>query len=154
MSDIILFYQTQKKIESLLETFLIKTGAQRIFFATKSGEVLVYSGSKAGEKVRSMAALLASVFNATEELAHLVDESHFKQFFLKGKEWNLFYHNVDSLFLMVVVFKEESLLGSVRVLSVDLASELKKALKEECEEEAPSLVGFDEKELMEDLFTQ
>ena len=152
MSNIILLYESQKKIESFLENFLVKTGAEHIFFAAKSGEVLVYSGSNKGKHLSSITALLASVFNVTEELARIIEENQFKQFFLRGKAWNLLYHNVSSEFLLVVIFKEETLLGSVRVLSEKLVSRLKNELKKEYSQNDASVEGIDGKKLMEDLF--
>lgn len=154
MSNIILLYENQKKIESFLENFLVKTGAQHIFFAAKSGEVLVYSGPKPGKKISSITALLTSIFNVTEELAQLVNENHFKQFFLKGKAWNLFYYNISSRFLLVVIFKEEALLGPVRVLTEKLAAKLKKELSHSTGKKIPPIEEIDGKKLMEDLFRQ
>lgn len=152
MSNIILLYESQKKIEHFLESFLVKTGAEHIFFAAKSGEVLVYSGSKKGKKLSTITALLTSVFNVTEELARIIEENQFKQFFLKGKAWNLLYHNISSEFLLVVIFKEEALLGFVRVLSEKLVFKLKKELKKKYPEKGFSVEGIDGKKLMEDLF--
>jgi predicted regulator of Ras-like GTPase activity (Roadblock/LC7/MglB family) len=153
VSNIILFYEIQKRIEQFLENFLVKTGAQHIFFAAKSGEVLVYSGSKKEERISSITALLASVFNATEELAKLIDEHQFKQFFIRGKACNLFYQNISSQFLLVVIFKEETLLGSVRVLSQKLVDKLRKELKENSRVKKNSLLeNLDGEILMEDLF--
>jgi predicted regulator of Ras-like GTPase activity (Roadblock/LC7/MglB family) len=154
VSNIILLYENQKKIESFLENFLVRTGAQHIFFAAKSGEVLVYSGPNPGKKISSITALLASIFNATEELAQLVDENHFKQFFLKGKAWNLFYHNISSMFLLVVIFKEEALLGTVRVLTEELVAKLQKELSRPAGKRIPPIEAIDGKKLMEDLFDQ
>lgn len=152
MSNIILLYESQKKIEHFLESFLVKTRAEHIFFAAKSGEVLVYSGSNKGKKLSTITALLTSVFNVTEELARIIEENQFKQFFLKGKAWNLLYHNISSEFLLVVIFKEEALLGFVRVLSEKLVFKLKKELKKKYPEKGFSVEGIDGKKLMEDLF--
>jgi len=152
VSNIILLYESQKKIEHFLESFLVKTGAEHIFFAAKSGEVLVYSGSNKGKKLSTITALLTSVFNVTEELARIIEENQFKQFFLKGKAWNLLYHNISSEFLLVVIFKEEALLGFVRVLSEKLVFKLKKELKKKYPEKGFSVEGIDGKKLMEDLF--
>ncbi len=152
MSTIILLYEIQKKIERFLENFLIETGAQHIFFAAKSGEILVYSGSKEGKKISSITALLAGVFNATEELARIIDEHQFEQFFLKGQAWNLFYHNISPQFLLVVIFKEETLLGSVRVLSEKLASRLKEEINKNALKKIPSIETIDGEKLIDDLF--
>jgi predicted regulator of Ras-like GTPase activity (Roadblock/LC7/MglB family) len=154
VSNIILLYENQKKIESFLENFLIRTGAQHIFFAAKSGEILVYSGSKPGKKIYSITALLTSIFNVTEELAQLIDENHFKQFFLKGKAWNLFYQNISSSFLVVVIFKEEALLGPVRVMTEELVTKLKEVLSHSTGKRNPPIGEIDGKKLMEDLFRQ
>ncbi len=152
MSNIILLYESQKKIERFLESFLVRTGAQHIFFAAKSGEVLVYCGSRPNKKIYTITALLASIFNVTEELARIVEENQFNQFFLKGKAWNLFYRNISPSFLLVVIFKEQALLGPVRVLSEELVLKLKKELEKKYPGELPSLEGIDGKQLMEDLF--
>jgi predicted regulator of Ras-like GTPase activity (Roadblock/LC7/MglB family) len=152
VATIILLYEIQRKIESFLENFLVKTGAEHIFFAAKSGEVLVYSGSKPGKEVSSITALLASIFNATEELAQIINENNFKQFFLKGKNWNLLYHNISSQFLLIVIFKEESLLGSVRVLSEELVKKLEKELQPFPAEDIPPVEVGDGKKLIEELF--
>ena len=152
MSTIVLLYEIQKKIERFLENFLVKTGARHIFLAAKSGEVLVYSGYKEEKKISTITALLAGVFNATEELAKLVEERQFNQFFIRGQKFNLFYQNVSSQFLLVVMFKEETLLGSVRVLTKKLASKLNKELTKNTSSKGPSIDIADGQELMEDLF--
>ncbi|MBN1695557.1 hypothetical protein JW879_09215 [candidate division WOR-3 bacterium] len=152
MSTIILLYEIQKKIERFLENFLVRTGAQHIFFAAKSGEVLVYSGHKEEKRISTITALLASVFNATEELAKIVDEHQFKQFFIKGQAWNLFYQNISPQFLLVVIFKDEASLGSVRVLSEKLASRLKKEINKNSRKKIPSIKRIDGEKLMDNLF--
>lgn len=153
MSNTILLYESQKKIERFFENFLVKTGAQQIFFAAKSGEILVYCGSKLSKNIHSVTALLTSIFNVTEGLAQIVEENKFTQFFLKGKAWNLFYHNISSSFLLVVIFKEEALLGPVRVLSEELILKLKEELERKYTGKLPSLKGIDGEKLMEDLFS-
>lgn len=152
MSTIVLLYEIQKKIERFLENFLVRTGAQHVFFAAKSGEVLVYSGFKKEKEISSITALLTGIFNATEELAKIVDEHHFKQLFLKGQVCNLFYQNISPKFLLVVIFNEETLLGSVRVLSEKLASKLKEELIKNNQGRIPSIKMLDGKKLIEDLF--
>jgi predicted regulator of Ras-like GTPase activity (Roadblock/LC7/MglB family) len=152
VSTIVLLYEIQKNIERFLESFLVRTGAQHVFLAAKSGEVLVYSGLKKEKEVSSITALLTGVFNATEELANLVDEHQFKQFFIRGQAYNLFYQNISTQFLLVVIFKEETLLGSVRVLSEKLVSKLKEELFKNKRKKLPSLDIGDGKELLEDLF--
>ena len=152
MSTIVLLYEIQKKIERFLENFLIRTGAQHVFFAAKSGEVLVYSGLKKVEKISSLTALLTGVFNATEELANIIDEHQFKQLFIRGQAYNLFYQDVSPRFLLVVIFKNETLLGPVRVLSEKLVSKLKEELVKNNRRKIPSIDMVDGKELMEDLF--
>jgi predicted regulator of Ras-like GTPase activity (Roadblock/LC7/MglB family) len=152
VSTIILLYEIQKKIERFLENFLVRTGAQHIFFAAKSGEVLVYSGHKEEKKISTITALLASVFNATEELAKIVDEHQFKQFFIKGQAWNLFYQNISPQFLLVVIFKDQASLGSVRVLSEKLASRLKKEINKNSRKKIPSIKKIDGEKLMDNLF--
>jgi len=152
VSTIILLYEIQKKIERFLENFLVRTGAQHIFFAAKSGEVLVYSGRKEEKRISSITALLASVFNATEELAKIVDEHQFKQFFIKGQAWNLFYQNISPQFLLVVIFKDEASLGSVRVLAEKLAARLKKEISKNSRKKIPSIKKIDGEKLMDNLF--
>jgi hypothetical protein len=85
-------------------------------------------------------------------LARIIEENQFKQFFLKGKAWNLLYHNISPEFLLVVIFKEETLLGSVRVLSERLVFELKRELKKKYPKESLSFREIDGQKLMEDLF--
>jgi predicted regulator of Ras-like GTPase activity (Roadblock/LC7/MglB family) len=155
VATVVLLYEVQKKIEGFLENFLVKTGARHVFFAAKSGEVLVYSGSKKEKEISSITALLAGVFNATEELAKLIDEHQFKQFFLRGQAWNLFYQNLGPQFLLVVIFKKEALLGSVRVLTEKLAYKLKKELNKKTLKRSPYIFDMiEEKKLMEDLFKE
>ena len=152
MSTIVLLYEIQKKIERFLENFLVRTGAQHVFFAAKSGEVLVYSGLKKEKEISSMTALLTGVFNATEELANIIDEHQFKQLVIRGQAYNLFYQNVSPRLLLVVIFKKETLLGSVRVLSEKLVSKLKEELVKNNQGKIPSINMVDGEKLMEDLF--
>ncbi len=121
----------QRKLNHSLERFLIETNAFHVVFATKSGEVLEHRGMNFGINIFSMTALLTGVFNTTVELAKLVDECDFNQFFLKGREWKLFYQDVASLFILIVLFRERTLLGTVRMSSERFAYEVKRMFEME-----------------------
>ncbi|MEO0292874.1 MAG: roadblock/LC7 domain-containing protein [candidate division WOR-3 bacterium] len=152
MGNIILLTESEKRIENYLEEILIKTGAQQIFLAAKSGEVLVFSGAKPKKKLDSITALLVGAFNATEKLAELINETYFTQFFIKGKKWNVLYHNIESQFLLVALFKEETLLGPVRVLLEELVPKLKEELAISKKEKPFKFEKLDGEKLMEELF--
>lgn len=153
---IILSAEIQRRIEHSLKRFLALTNAEHAVFAAKSGEILEHRGVNFGGRIISITALLTGVFNVTQGLAELIDECEFEQFFLKGREWKLFYKKITPLFILIVLFKESSLLGTVRISAEKFANDLKKIFAEENEKRQRMNIqsgdGKEEEALFDKLF--
>lgn len=121
---IILSSEMQKRIGSSLEDFLIETRAEHAVFASNTGEIIENVGREFGKRIFSITALLMGVFNTTRELASILNEKDFEQFYLKGQQWKLFYQKVTPLFVLIVLFRDKALLGSIRISSRKFAQNL------------------------------
>lgn len=154
--NIILSRKMQEKINNSLERVMIETNADHVVFATKSGEILEHRGISLGTQVVSITALLTGVFNTTKELAKIVNEKNFEQFFIKGRKWKLFYKDISSLFILIVLFKDRSLLGTVKISSEKFANNVNKIFEQgksrSFVKEIQRDDGFLEKDLLEGLF--
>ena len=148
----------QREINHSLERLIIETNAEHAVFATKSGEILEHRGTKLGAQIVSIAALLTGVFNTTKELAKLIDESNFNQFFIKGREWKLFYYDVSSLFILIVLFKDRTILGTVKMSSEKFANKIKRIFEQEEKSMIETSIlreeGATEEELLKELFKE
>jgi len=148
----------QKKINYSLERLIIETNALHAVFATKSGEILEHRGLNIGTQIVSITALLAGVFNTTKEMAKIIDEHNFNQFFIKGREWKLFYQDISSLFILIVLFKDRTLLGTVKLSSERFARRVKRIFEKEntkgIETRVLSGEGAPEEDLLEELFKE
>lgn len=148
----------QGRINNSLERVIIETNADHVVFATKSGEILEHRGISLGTQVVSITALLAGIFNTTKELAKIVHEKNFEQFFIKGRKWKLFYKNISSLFILIVLFKDRSLLGTVKISSEKFANNVNRIFEQEKDRsfvrEIQKDDGFLEEDLLEDLFKE
>lgn len=134
---------------------MVETGADHVIFATKSGEVLENSGLEFGDRIFSITALLSGIFNTTEEMASIVKEESFNQFYISGGEWKLYYRRVSQIFIIVVLFRRDTLLGTVRVSASNFVKDLNKIFSESRME--GRVVGSEkedgeERKIMEDLF--
>ncbi len=127
---IILSENMQNEIGNFLEHFIEETNAHHVVFATKSGGVLDHRGFNFGEKIFSLTALVTGIFNATRELAKLIDEKNFEQFYIRGEDWRLFYQDVTPLFILVVFFKEPTLLGTVRLFGEKFVDKINSIFKQ------------------------
>lgn len=148
----------QRKLKYYLERILIETSAEHAVFAAKSGEVLEHRGVLFGMKIISITALLTGVFNTTGELSKLIDEHNFSQLFISGKEWKLFYQDITPIFLLIVLFKKRTLLGTVKVSSEKFANKVKRMFELEniyrIETSVLSGEGMEEEDLLEELFKE
>lgn len=148
----------QEKINHSLERIIVETNADHVVFATKSGEILEHRGINLGTQVVSITALLTGVFNTTKELAKIINEKNFEQFFIKGRRWKLFYKDISSLFILIVLFKDRTLLGTVKISSDKFANNFNKIFEQEksinFEREILSDDGFLEEDLLEGLFKE
>ena len=139
----------QKKINYSLERLIIETICIPIFKprCSKISPLLVAN-----------TALLTGVFNTTKEMAKIIDEHNFNQFFIKGREWKLFYQDISSLFILIVLFKDRTLLGTVKLSSERFAKRVKRIFEKEntkgIETRVLSGEGAPEEDLLEELFKE
>lgn len=151
---IILSEGLQRDIGHTLDDLIVETDAHFAVFATRSGEVLEKRGEKWEDKVSSITALLTGIFNASRELASLVKENNFEQFLVQGNEWKLLYQNISPLFLLIVIFKERTLLGPLRISVRECAGCINELFKKRKKRRKKSMKGRgkSEENVMRDLF--
>jgi len=118
------------KLEGLLGDFCNQTNTVWSIFITSAGQLLVQRGFVYSFDVLAISALACGVFNSTMELARIVGENKFSQFFQEGEKFSIFYVGVNDEYLLVSLFDDRTLPGVVKVASEEFSFEAGKILSD------------------------
>jgi len=114
IEDILLSEESSVEINKRLKELINNSKTRCVLLLTRGGQVIADEGFKKTLQFHSLSALLTGVYNATSGLAKLVEEDAFKEFYLEGKKWNIYFRSVNNALLLSSVFSERSLLGLVK----------------------------------------
>jgi len=128
--EILLGVETSRKIEDILTGFLRDSGARCVFLVSRSGQLISELGFTRDLKVLSIVALLSGIFSATEKIARLIKEE-LSELLLEGKEWNVYFKYIGKSYVFITMYKENSILGVIKVESKIACKKLLKILTEE-----------------------
>jgi predicted regulator of Ras-like GTPase activity (Roadblock/LC7/MglB family) len=113
-------------MERILNQLQQKTQVACVLLADISGQLVCTAGQVSGFDAVSVAALTASDMSATAELAkQLGEDKPFRILFHEGERRHLYLSDVDSSFILVVVFETRVPIGLVRVFTERAARELR-----------------------------
>lgn len=116
------------KLDNLLDDFCMQAKTVWAIFVTISGQLLVQRGFVYSFDVLSISALTCGVFNSTMELARIVGEKKFSQFFQEGRNYSVYYTGINEDYLLVTLFDDRTLPGVVKVASEEFSLAAEKIL--------------------------
>ncbi len=101
------------------------SGASCVLLLSASGYTIETAGFTSGMDTSNISALVAANFAASSELARILkSNSVFKSSFHEGPEYNIYAHDVDGEYLLVVIFGSETKPGAVWHYTKQTAAEL------------------------------
>jgi predicted regulator of Ras-like GTPase activity (Roadblock/LC7/MglB family) len=118
-----------KLIDAVLERLRGVSGSQFAALISTSGQPIAVSPRDARSDTLSLAALAASSFAATRQLAQILSEKEFTLLFHEGKEHNLHVMQVTDSILLLITFGRETQVGRVRLYTSRALEVLKPALE-------------------------
>ena len=117
----------------MLEKLRAVSGSQFAALVSTSGQPIAISPPDVESDTLSLAALAASSFAATRQLAQILSEREFTLLFHEGKESNLHVMQVTDQILLLITFGRDTQVGRVR-LYTSRALEVLKPVLESAEE--------------------
>jgi predicted regulator of Ras-like GTPase activity (Roadblock/LC7/MglB family) len=131
--------------DGALDDFLRRSEADTVMIIDKGGPVISQRG--AGEKfdVMTIAACAAGAFSATQMIAVNIGENNFSNIYQQGERHSLLFCNIDEDVLLIIVFKAEISVGSVKYYAAatvgQVGQQLQKA-RERAPQEMVDLVSM------------
>lgn len=121
--------EQMRLIEAVLERLRMVSGSQFAALVSTSGQPIAVSPRDGSTDTLSLAALAASSFAATRQLAQILSEREFTLLFHEGKEANLHVMQVTDHILLLITFGHETQVGRVRLYTSRALEVLKPALE-------------------------
>jgi predicted regulator of Ras-like GTPase activity (Roadblock/LC7/MglB family) len=121
--------EQMRLIEAVLERLRAVSGSQFAALVSTSGQPIAVSPRDGKSDTLSLAALAASSFAATRQLAQILSEREFTLLFHEGKEHNLHVMQVTDSILLLITFGHETQVGRVRLYTTRALEVLKPALE-------------------------
>jgi predicted regulator of Ras-like GTPase activity (Roadblock/LC7/MglB family) len=121
--------EQMKLIEAVLERLRAVSGSKFAALVSTSGQPIAISPRDVQSDTLSLAALAASSFAATRQLAQILSEREFTLLFHEGKEANLHVMQVTDHILLLITFGRETQVGRVRLYTSRALEVLKPALE-------------------------
>jgi predicted regulator of Ras-like GTPase activity (Roadblock/LC7/MglB family) len=121
--------EQMKLIDAVLERLRAVSGSQFAALVSTSGQPIAISPRDVRSDTLSLAALAASSFAATRQLAQILSEREFTLLFHEGKEANLHVMQVTDHILLLITFGRETQVGRVRLYTSRALEVLKPALE-------------------------
>ncbi len=102
-------------LDSVLAKLRRVSGSRFAALVSTSGQPIIISPADAESDTLSLAALAASSFAATRQLAKLLSERQFTLLFHEGEESNLHVVQVNDQVLLLITFGHDTQVGRVRL---------------------------------------
>lgn len=131
--DLILPRESIDRLEQIIEEELLSSGADHVFMAHSSGNLIVEAGRLPMEQIQTLAALAAANFCATRRMAQLLGQAEFTLLFHKGTTQNIHFFRMNSDFILVTLFKNDVSLGMIRLGSNKATKQILSILTDEKE---------------------
>ncbi len=141
--------EQMRVVETVLDKLRRVTGGTLVALVSTSGQPISTSPSESSSDTLSLAALTASSFAATRQLAEVLNEREFTLLFHEGKESNLHVVQVTERILLLITFGHDTQVGRVRLYTSRALEVLKPVLQsaENSEEDDALLDGDYRQEL-------
>lgn len=117
LTNLIVSQNETVNIEESLSKLLAESGADYCMLLDKSGQVIATNGDFGRQDIIALGALLAGSFASSREVARLLGERDFKETVQLGVRGNIFAAQVESYWILVIIFAKQVNLGLIKVLS-------------------------------------
>ncbi len=107
-----------------------ETDALTALLITKQGTVISEAGNINSLNTTAMAALIAGMFSATQEVARMVGEKHFSILLQQGETRHIHISLVTDSAMMVIVFEDHQRIGKIRFSAKKIGEDITKVLLE------------------------
>jgi len=122
-SDLVMYEEEFRKIDSELQKLHQQANAKVVFLVDKNGQLIASAGDTHDIDTTSLASLTAGNIAATGGIARLLGEKEFTILFHEGEKDNIHISLIGQRIILVVIFDSRSSLGLVR-LRVKKAAEI------------------------------
>jgi predicted regulator of Ras-like GTPase activity (Roadblock/LC7/MglB family) len=115
------------RIQEVVQTELLKSGADHVIIVDVAGNLILERGSRHVDDILSLAVLAAANFAATAQIAKLIGEEDFTLLFHKGDKNNIHFARLGTDYIIITLFDDTVSLGLIRLKNtkvVDLLSAL------------------------------
>jgi len=119
-----------EKIEVCLDAIQEDLRATSVLLLDQAGQIIASRSSRGGLEMTAVGALLSGTFYSSRELARALKESEFKSLYQQGPRESIHAELVGEQWILAVVFRKQTLLGMVRVVSKRAVGQLSKILEE------------------------
>lgn len=124
-----------QKLDGILGEFIESADAMAALIIDKGGFLITQQGEANDFDFTTIAALASGAFMANQTIAGLVNEKKFDSIYQEGDHRSLFVVNVDEHCLVVVIFKSEIGVGTVKYHSIKTVKRIARQLKHAQERE-------------------
>lgn len=122
--DIVLTKEDVVRINAILETDLLRAGADCALLVDRAGYLLTSRGDPSNLDIVALATLSAANYGATEEIARLIGEDDFTLLFHRGKNENVHYTRIGDNFFLITLFAKDVSLGLMRLKTARVGEQL------------------------------
>lgn len=134
--------EQMRLVDDVLEKLRRVSGSKFVALISTSGQPITTSPVEVESDTLSLAALAASSFAATRQLAEVLSEREFTLLFHEGRESNLHVVQVSEQVLLLIAFGRETQVGRVRLYTTR-ALEVLKPVFEPAEDISGDEILFD-----------
>src|SRR5208283_4276393 len=103
------------RLGDIISNQLLDSGAEHVFVADLSGNLIIQCGDLEIEDAFSLAAVSAANFAATAEVARLIGEQDFALMYHKGGKRNVHFSRLAKDYLIITLFNDNVSLGLIRL---------------------------------------
>jgi predicted regulator of Ras-like GTPase activity (Roadblock/LC7/MglB family) len=118
-----------RKLDGTLGEFIESADATAALIIDKGGFLITHQGEADGFDLTTIAALASGAFMANQTIAGLVNEKKFDSIYQQGENFSLFAVNVDEQCLLIVIFKSEIGVGTVKYHAIKAVRRIGRQLK-------------------------
>ena len=135
-----------RRVDDILARLQRVSGSTFVALVSTSGQPITTSPPQGCADTLSLAALAASSFAATRQLAHVLSEREFTLLFHEGKESNLHVVQVTEQILLLIAFGRETQVGRVRLYTgraLEVLKPLFAGAEDSHQDEAPAQADYE-----------
>ncbi len=118
-----------QELDDELRQLLADSNGTSALVIDKAGFLITHAGDEAQFDLTTIAALASGAFMATQTIANLVQESNFNSVYQQGEKHSIFALCVDEYSLLVVIFRAEVGVGSVKYFSLQAVPKIAQTMR-------------------------